>query len=501
MTVSRFSQWSALSPWSIVSFSFGTIKAMLNNGYALIPVVYTGWQKGFSSPWVIVAILAVISLTLGYSVVQWLKYRYRLHEGKLGIHQGLLYKRAHEIPLNRIQNVRLEQPLYFRPMGLYSLVVETAGSKKDEAVLAAVNYRQALQLKQRLFSQQQPSTSDEANGQTQQVQQVQAPIVKKSLKDIVLFGLYQNNLIWFSVISGSILGQLDWESSQFNPVVEQIQAWYSQVAAISLLGQIAITVFGLVLLYLLLSLISIAAAILKYHPYQLSLKQRTVHRTGGIIAKQNDALKLKRVQLVRFSQPVIGRLLKLWTVSFRQVQGNEVEGMAQRHMLVPSMTRQQITQLLSTLSGLTAKAKSLPSQYQSIDIGWFWRRMWLPPLIATANVIGVGLNPFTEILIVVALLFVLGLYLRYRHWGYLIQGNDCWIHSGMLSQNWNLVALRKVQHVEISQTAGQRKKQLASITLGLASGEQHIPYIPLADARIIAERALSLTQQDHQNWI
>lgn len=109
--------------------------------------------KGFDSPWIIVAIVAVILLTLSFAITQWLKYRYRLHDGKLGINQGLVFKRTHEIPLNRIQNVRLEQPLYFRPMGLYSLVVETAGSKQDEAVLAAVNYRQALQLKQRLFEQ------------------------------------------------------------------------------------------------------------------------------------------------------------------------------------------------------------------------------------------------------------------------------------------------------------------------------------------------------------
>lgn len=98
MTTSRFSQWSALSPWSIISFSLGTIKAMLSNGYALIPVVYTGWQKGFDSPWIIVAIVAVILLTLSFAITQWLKYRYRLHDGKLGINQGLVFKRTHEIP-------------------------------------------------------------------------------------------------------------------------------------------------------------------------------------------------------------------------------------------------------------------------------------------------------------------------------------------------------------------------------------------------------------------
>lgn len=150
----RFAQWASLSPWSIVSFSVGSLRQLLTNGYALIPLVYTGWQRGFNSPWLLLVAAGLVMITLTYASLQWAKYRYRLSDAKLGIRQGLVFKRAQEIPLNKIQNVRLEQPLYFRPLGLYSLVVETAGSKQDEAVLAAVNYRQAMQLKKHLFASQ-----------------------------------------------------------------------------------------------------------------------------------------------------------------------------------------------------------------------------------------------------------------------------------------------------------------------------------------------------------
>ena len=496
----RFSNWASLSPWSIISFSLQTLKAMINNGYAMIPIVYTGWQQGFSSPWVIIATVGVILAIFAFAIAQWAQYRYRLVDAKLGIKQGIIFKNAHEIPLNKIQNVRLEQPLYFRPLGLFSLVVETAGSKKDEAVLSAVNYRQAMQLKKQLF-QHSTATTNGIDQQESSPADANGVIVRKSLKDLLIFGLYQNNLFWLSIISGSILGQLDWSKIGNSQLAIGILDWYQHHIAISLLNELIFGLLALVFLYLLLSLISITSAVLKYHPYQLSLQHQTLHRSGGLLAKQQDALALARVQLIRFNQPVIGRMIKLWTVNFKQVQGTEVEQIAKRHMLIPSMSGQQIAQALPQLKGLSSKACALPTHYNGIHFGWFWRRALLPILIPLIHLLILGLNPFTELLWLGATVFVIGLYLRYRQWGYLLQGDDLWIHTGILGQTWQLISLKKVQHVCISQTKGQKQKQLASLYIGLASGEQKIPYFPVTDARLIAETALSLTKHDHTNWI
>lgn len=500
----RFAQWASLSPWSIISFSFGGLKQLLTNGYALIPLVYTGWQQGFNSPWVLLVALGVCLLTLSYASLQWAWYRYRLQDAKLGIRQGLIFKRAQEIPLNKIQNVRLEQPLYFRPLGLYSLVVETAGSKRDEAVLAAVNYRQAMQLKRELFrahTQKQSPIEQQVKTQLNHEIPKEGLVIAKDLKALMIFGLYQNNLIWLSLISGSILGQIDWENLQHNALVQGLLHWYQTHIATGLGYQALFILVTLTLVYLLLSLISMASSVLKYYPYRLSLRQGTLHRTGGVLAKQQDALRLHRVQTVRFEQPAIGRQLQRWTVHFEQVKGNEVEQLAKRHLLIPSMTRGDIAEMLPRLDGLATKANRLPSAFQGIHIGWFWRRalpLALLPLLLTPIT---GFAPFTQIVYGLTLLSLIGMYLHYRQWGYHLEGDDCWIHSGILGQSWQLVPLIKTQDVSISQTPGQKRHALATLHLGLASGPLVIPYIPLTEARLIAETALSLTRQDPRNWI
>ncbi|WP_299793048.1 PH domain-containing protein [uncultured Shewanella sp.] len=507
-------QWRGLSPWSIVSFTFHTIRVLVTNGYAMLPFIYTGWKQGFDSIWMLIAFVGSCLLIFTSAIIDWAMFRYRLFDDKLGIRQGLIFKKAHEIPLSKIQNIRLEQPLYFRPMGLYSLVVETAGSKKDEAELAAVSYRQAIELKQRLVNPSSLAGSEAAPeaelpqcptpghiGTDTKQPNNRGPLVLKKMKSLLLFGFYQNNLFWFAIIAGPIIGQFDWEALANTELALTAMHWYEQNINVSISLQLFFALAMLIGFYLLLSLISMAAAVLKYYPYQLSLHGDTLHRTGGIIAKQNDALTQHRIQVIRFTQPIIGRLLKLWTINFKQVKGTEVEQAAKKHMLVPSMTREGIAELMPELPGLASVSSTLPRDYRKIHSGWFWRRGFLPLLIPMVNTLFIGLNPFTELLWFAALCFVFGLYLRYRQWGYQHQGDDCWIHTGMLGQTWHLIPLKKVQHVAMTQTASQKRKQLASLELGLASGKQTIPYMPLNDARAIAERALAITARDHTNWI
>ena len=497
----KFADWSSLSAWSVISFTLFAVKQLLSNGYALIPVVYTGWQQGFSSPWVIIVVLLSVILILSYSVLQWLKFRFKIDAHKLNIKHGIIFKKVDEIPFNKIQNVRLQQPLYFRPMGLYSIVVETAGSKGNEAELSALDYKEALALKKRLMTEQEHQSQDSNDAGTSAADTQHNTLARKSFKELVLFGLYQNNAIWLAVILGPLFGQLDWESMENLQSVQTFWAWYDVNIAISFILQAAFALLALTLFYLLFSILSMTSSVLKYFPYRLSRSGNTLHRTGGVIAKQNDALAIRRIQVVKFYQPLVGRFFKRWTVYFQQVKGHEVEQRGSSNMLVPTMSRSAIAELLPKLKGIEATSTTLPKAYQHIHLGWFWRRGLLPLLVPAINTYFHGLDIYTEILWIAASLFWLGIYLRYHQYGYVIEGNNLWFHSGLLGHSWQLVALSKVQHIAMSQSQNQKRSQLANLEIGLASGSIKLPYISVIDARNIAERSLSLIHNDHRNWI
>lgn len=258
----RFAEWSSLSAWSIISFTLFAFKQLLSNGYALIPVVYTGWKQGFSSPWVIIAVLLSLLLILSYSVLQWFKFRFKIDANKLNIKHGIIFKKVDEIPFNKIQNVRLQQPLYFRPMGLYSIVVETAGSKGNEAELSALDYKEALALKKRLMTEQeQQSSTNSTDVGANTAETRHNTVARKSFKELVLFGLYQNNAIWLAVVLGPLFGQLDWESMENLQSVQAFWAWYDANIAISFILQATFALLALTLFYLLFSILSMTSAV------------------------------------------------------------------------------------------------------------------------------------------------------------------------------------------------------------------------------------------------
>ncbi|HBF46835.1 MAG TPA: hypothetical protein DDW91_10330 [Shewanella frigidimarina] len=264
-------------------------------------------------------------------------------------------------------------------------------------------------------------------------------------------------------------------------------------------------IVALFAIYSLFSLISIVAAILKYHPYQLDKHDDTIQRSGGVISHQQDALAIKRIQLVQVQQPAIARLFNRWTLYFKQVKGHEVEQKTKQHMLVPSVKSTEIESLLASIPQLSGGASALPNSYKPIHINWLTKRIVLPlfPAIVLTIVGYYGHHSleFFEFTWFAATMIMLAIYIRYKQWGYVVADKVIWQHSGFFGQQWKRVAFEKVQHVKITQTKSQKHAQLAYVEIGLASGNVVFPYIPTSVAQQIVAQSLNATVNNNQNWI
>ncbi|WP_338589925.1 PH domain-containing protein [Shewanella khirikhana] len=508
--------WQRLSPWSVVSFTLGTAKGVLTQGYALIPIVFTGWKQGFDSPLVIGVALAVLLGIISYALIQYVTYRFRPGADKLEVRRGLWFVRKDELPFDKIQNVRLDQPFYFKPLKLCTLVVETAGSKNDEVSIAAMELAGAQRLKahllgkQRRFAEANQTGADALDDDDSLLQDTQANnqadagqvLVKRSPKELIIFGLYHNNFVWFMVFAGSIMGQLPMDKIIESLGLEAALQIKQQGPLMASLTMAALAVLG----YVLFSLLSVLFAFLKYHPYQLHLgpqTEPTLERSGGIIAHQQDALAMRRVQLLEFNQPPIARLLGRWTLFFRQVQGHEVEQHVKLPLLVPALTREELSELLDALPALPGNSDKPPAtaEFLPISSGWLSRRLLLPALVATLVIAFSNNWVAIELALTAATLTALGMWLRYRHWGYRMGDGVIWHRSGLLGQSIKRIALCKVQHLAIAQSPGQRKAGFATLNIGLASGELRLPWVPLGDAKAMAKAALDRVRPDNHNWI
>lgn len=147
--VSDYTDWQRLSPISILYFMVKSFYAMANTLFYLLPAVAFNLSKIKENP--LILAFAAGGFLLLFSVIGFLNYffyRFRLEAGRVEIKQGIFKKSHIDLPFERIQNVKLEQPLYYRFNNYACVELDTAGSAKQEAKIVALKMRQAEALRQ-----------------------------------------------------------------------------------------------------------------------------------------------------------------------------------------------------------------------------------------------------------------------------------------------------------------------------------------------------------------
>ncbi|MCH8478499.1 MAG: PH domain-containing protein, partial [Wenzhouxiangella sp.] len=115
--------------------------------------------------------------------------------------------------------------------------------------------------------------------------------------------------------------------------------------------------------------------------------------------------------------------------------------------------------------------------------------LFLPALIALSTWLGQG--HFVVVLVGLALaLATLLTHLRYRRWGWSLNGYQLWVRQGLLGHSLEVFEIDRVQQTQITQSPYQRRHDLASLNLVLPQGSVSIPFLPLEEAAALANQAL-----------
>ncbi|WP_341502987.1 PH domain-containing protein [Gallaecimonas sp. GXIMD4217] len=469
--------WQRLSPWGLGVVFLGQLRLMVQALPGFIAAgLYGPWDLGTLGLW---GLSAGLPLMLASSILGWWLFRFRLDGNRLLIRKGLLFRAHLDIPASRIQNIQISQPLYLRPLSLYNLEVETAGAKGKEATLVALPLDQANRLKRQLLE-----------GATAPVQQeASAPMLSRSLGDLVIHGICHNHLAWLLVVLAPFWDYIDWsgmtifrlDDSRFSPAMT------------------ALAVAGFLLaLFLVFTLLSVLGAVVRYHPYALHRHDGMLRLSGGLLTRHQASLKLRRLQIIRLRYNLLCRLFGRWTLELVQVKDDhQQEQDARASMVLPALEYQQLPHYMSLLG----HRHQVPEEARAIDSRYLSRTalLWLLPALPTLATL-MQITGGSQPLLLLPLLWLL-VWLRWRHWGYHQEGRDLWIRSGLFGTTWTLIPGPKVQAVRLSQSPGQMKHDLASLQLSLASGTLTLPYIPLRVAQQIRDRLIYEAERHPHDWL
>jgi putative membrane protein len=442
-----------------------------------------------------------VGLPVAWALIKYFTFTYRIEAGELITKQGLLGRTERNIPLARVQDIRIEQGVLHRMLGMADVFVETAGGRGPEASLSVLARAKADELRAAVFVQAAAprATADAAPAVERQV------IRQLTIRDLVLAGLTSNRaasvlaiilVLW--KVADDVLPQDVYERFARDITVRAAE-WQSHGGNVEWM-LVAGVIIALIAAGVLFSVIS---SIIVFYGFTLSRTGEDIYRSYGLLTRRSSSLPRRRIQLLKIEETWLRRLFGLATLradtAGGAVQpGQNKEEQSGRDVLLPVIARGDVDGLLpvffpdldattgpwqkvsrraivrGTTKG-TAVCLLLAILSCSLQRNWYglWPVLFIPAVYAL-NV------------------------MSYRHLGYWLGDRFFRMRSGWLNRATHVVPIRNVQSIVVRQTPFDRRHRVATLIIDSAGqthtgGGPRIKNVPWSDtlavARTLAQRA------------
>lgn len=422
---------------------------------------------------------ALLSFVFGF--LFWRRFRFAVTPTELRIESGLFERRRRVIPLERVQDVDIEQGPLHRLLGLAKARVETGGGGKDEGTLDGIAVARATELREQLRGHRAgpwgraPLPVDEA------------PLYRLTPGRLILAGLFNFSLVYIAVIF-SALQTLD--AAGFGPreLAERGRAYQGQVEAAANWRT------GLLVLAVALGLGVVTGLVrttFRDWNYTLARRGRALVRRRGLATVSEVAIALRRIQAAHLSAGPLMRALRLSRLRF-QTLGLGTEGGGGMQDAVPLGTPDEIGRVLNQPFAVTLPALG--------DLEQGPARGLLPALIAPVLLTAMGiaallafeLDAYLPAPLVLGALLLAGAWLGHRAHRFAVADDRLFLASGWWSQRLMVLPLPRVQAVQLRAGPLARALGLAAVAVDSAGasavGAPTSPLLPHPAAEALAAR-------------
>ncbi|MDG1474832.1 MAG: PH domain-containing protein [Porticoccaceae bacterium] len=497
--------WLKLPPIALAYFALAVVKNFAGQLEMLIPLVFAGYSiaKNNITAFFVLSML-LMCITMVYSVLNFIAYRYRLSDQSIEIRSGVIQKSQINLPFERIQNIKLVQPIYYRWTGYCCMEFDTAGSAKNEASIVAIKLTSAQQFKQRIMTN--APTQKSADAAAPKSTDAERLLIKRKLYDLILHGL-TNNRIWIFLGAAA-----PFYNGIGTYIASVLSRWGIDLSQINLKTQsdfsVTLTVLTLIVLILLLvALLSIISAIITHYDFTLEKVSARYVRRSGLFTKREVSMPLRRLQLTLYQQDWLDLVLKRVNIVFQQnanVGGEISNTNLSQKILVPSITYDEADLLIEDAM---PNVNLRHNHYKHVSrrlIAKLWLQFWLPFSI----MISVGTYLLAKslllsiiMLVCASLLGSLAAILSWYRWGYYEDAQYVCFRRGFLGRDFGCFLHYKVQQVQLHETWLMKRHKLCSLSFVLASQTIKVPYIPITAARKMINRSLGQVEHSGQSWM
>lgn len=507
-------QWQRLSPIAIIYFSVSFIQGLVGQFIYIAPALLLSYSAIKDNPWIGFPIaIGVLTLLLTSVMLSFYFFQFRLSKNSIEIRSGVLSKKHVNLPFTRIQNVKIEQPIYYRLVGFACLTLDTAGSSKQEAKVVALSLDFAEKLKQEIMGQHLEATHQTIN--VDHEKEIEALSVSgeqvinsRSLKDLVIHGATSNRIwIFLGVLapfyeklsdySTDFLQRFDIDLSQlFNPSAHS--HWQLSFYILA-----AVTIIMLVL-----SLFSIVGSIMSFYGFTLSKEDDRYIRRSGLFTKHEVSMRISRLQQIALKRDwldmLLGRVNLCFEQSNMQVNGvkNGTTSSISDKIIVPSVTLDEALSLtlevypesdLEKINFIAISKRFLIRYLGLLCAPFYLIVLFMLMLLEKYSLI----FPVTAVVILACLL----IFMRWKRWGYAIDDQYLYVRKGIIGVDHFVFPIFKVQQAIFQQSNFMQRRKLCSVSFILASGAVVIPFIKENEGSNLINRCLYQVETSGKSWM
>lgn len=494
------SDWHRVSPLAIIHYGLTFLRQLVgSNPGPLLGLVAGGLAFARESPLMIATtLLTLLLLGILMAVLGWLRFLYRVHDGAIQVQQGVFTRHMLTLAFERIQNVRLERPVYLRPFRLARLTIESAGSASEEVHLPGIPLTEAEALRDRALDEGHPPETEDG-GASEAASPGADLLLERRPSDLMIYGISSPAILWGGAIAASLMGALtrnlgEAESRQardvMNAVLETTPGWLPDALVLPL---------AILLLLGLMALGSVAMALLRYQGYRLSRQGERYRVTSGLLTHREQGIRHHRIQHLHLAQSFVARLFRRHHLSCHPIGPSlpdQPDG-GGGALLAPSLTATQQSRLMAAfypgLEWETLKFHPVSPRFMLPRFA-FWGAI---SALATGWVLTQGTSAWVlAVLLPIPPLIIL----NWRRQGWSLQGGRVILRGGLIGCHYTVFDAYRAQTLKLVQNPLQRRAGLANLGIRLGSGGFRIPFIPWRTGTDLMDTLLWQVETSRSPW-
>ncbi len=446
--------------------------------------------------------LAVLLIgTLGYSILYYLKFIFYIDEGRNSfiLEKGVFNTDVVNIPFSKIQQVNFRRNILQRAIGVYSVVIDTAGSNDKEVEIKALSKEKADLLAELLMDLSTQEKGEAANSFTEdQIESSHTPATEWEYKldflTLLKLGLTSNYLRGLSIL----LAFYFTVRSQFS---------YSEEFPVELPYAVITEIFSTVVLILILllvgMLITVAETFIKYYGLHLLKNKSGLQVEMGLRNNTKVNLKSRRVQLLQEETNPIHQRLNLYKIKISLASSRD--DLNKDQIKVPGLSSEVVSKVKEYFyesEFIEESSRILP--HRILLLRMIFRSVI--PLIAGVLLLFLFMPDVPEIpLGIGAGLLIVGIvlyqYFYFKAICLSISKDFLMKHSGVWNRRKHFLEMYKLQSVSLSQPVWYKKRGLVNITFHSAGGDISYPLVSKEEILPLMNYILFRIESTSKPWM